>query len=198
MTAAQPEADNPYKVGDRVHHAAWQAGTVEEIKGNRTYVGFDRGVGKFIHWEFLRSGPPKASNDNALPLINPADWHGKPVPPREWWAEGLVPMRQVTLLSGDGGVGKSLLALQVAAAGALQCETLDLCPLPGRVIYLGAEDESAEFHRRLADIVWAQQRKLSDLDDFRLLPMADADALLSVPNRGRSDGADSTLACLRH
>ncbi|WP_192358509.1 AAA family ATPase [Mesorhizobium mediterraneum] len=54
-------------------------------------------------------------------------------------------------------------------------------PLPGRVIYLGAEDEADEFHRRLADIVYAHQRQLSDLADFRLLPMADADALLSVP-----------------
>lgn len=123
------------------------------------------------------------ANDNHPKFINPADWQGKPVPRREWYLEDLVPMRQVTILNGDGGVGKSLLALQLAAAGALQCETLGICPMHGRVMYLGAEDEADEFHRRLADIVWSHQRKLSDLGDFALLPMADADALIAVPNR---------------
>ncbi|WP_171379720.1 bifunctional DNA primase/polymerase [Brucella pseudogrignonensis] len=117
-----------------------------------------------------------------LPFIIPAVWYGLPVPEREWWLDGLVPMRQVTILNGDGGVGKSLLALQLAAAGSMGCETLDMCPMHGRVLYLGAEDEAAEFHRRLVDITKAHNRVLSDLENFKLLPMADADALLSIPN----------------
>lgn len=130
-----------------------------------------------------QSAPRAHDNDNSkLEYVCPAEWQGKAVPPREWWAEDLIPMRQVTILNGDGGVGKSLLALQFGAAGALQCETLGIRPLPGRVMYLGAEDEADEFHRRLADIVYAHQRELSDLTDFMLLPLADADALLSIPN----------------
>ena len=39
-----------------------------------------------------------------------ADLKGKAVPPREWLLDGLVPNKTVTLLSGDGGTGKSLLA----------------------------------------------------------------------------------------
>lgn len=118
-----------------------------------------------------------------IPYICPTAWQGLPVPPREWWIEDLIPMRQVTILAGDGGVGKSLLALQIGAAGALQCETLGMQPLPGRVMYLGAEDEDTEFQRRLHDIVYAHQREFSDLEDFMLAPMADADALLSIPNK---------------
>ncbi len=125
---------------------------------------------------------PKAANDN-LPLVNPADWHGKPVPTREWFLDGLVPRRQVTILNGDGGVGKSLLALQIAAASALGCETIGSQPMAGRVIYLGAEDEADEFHRRLAAITYEHQRVLSDLEDFRLIPMAGRDALLAVPDK---------------
>ncbi|MGX5710508.1 bifunctional DNA primase/polymerase [Brucella lupini] len=120
--------------------------------------------------------------DDGLPFIIPSVWFGLPVPEREWWIDGLVPMRQVTILNGDGGVGKSLLALQLAAAGAMGCETLDMKPMHGRVMYLGAEDEAEEFHRRLVDITRAHCRQLSDLHDFKLLPMADADALLSIPN----------------
>lgn len=128
---------------------------------------------------------PKAANDNrpAVSWVSPTEWQDAPIPVREWWLPDLVPMRQVTLLSGDGGVGKSLLALQLACAGALQCETLGMRPLPGRVMYVGAEDAADEFHRRLADIVRAHHRQLSDLDDFALLPLADADALLAVPDR---------------
>ncbi|MGB6118522.1 MAG: AAA family ATPase [Mesorhizobium sp.] len=126
----------------------------------------------------------EAANDNNRPeLICPADWQGKPIPRREWYVPDLIPQRQVTILNGDGGVGKSLVAAQIAAAGAMQCETLGFNPLPGRVMYLGAEDEADEFHRRLADIVYAHQRQLCDLTDFRLLPLADCDALLSVPDK---------------
>ncbi len=126
---------------------------------------------------------PVADNDNRVDFVCPAEWHGLPLPEREWWLEDLVPMRQVTIVNGDGGVGKSLAALQLAAAGALQCETLGMRPMPGRVMYVGAEDEADEFHRRLADIVDAHHRQLSDLGDFRLLPLADRDALLSVPDK---------------
>lgn len=125
-----------------------------------------------------------ASNDNdRLQVINPSDWQDVPVPERLWYLKDLIPHRQVTILNGDGGVGKSLLSLQIAAAGAMQCETLDMRPMPGRVLYVGAEDEAGEFHRRLVDIVAAHQRELSDLVDFRLLSLADTDALLAVPDR---------------
>jgi hypothetical protein len=39
-------------------------------------------------------------------IINPADWEGLPVPPREWIVRGYIPHKTVTLLSGDGSVGK--------------------------------------------------------------------------------------------
>ncbi|MDI7923386.1 bifunctional DNA primase/polymerase [Ferirhizobium litorale] len=124
-----------------------------------------------------------ADEPPSLPVVNPIDWDGLPVPQREWFIEGLVPHRQVTILAGDGGVGKSLLALQFGAASALGVETAGYSPTQGRVLYLGAEDEEAEFHRRLADIVRGHGRQLSDLGDFRLIPMADADALLAVPDK---------------
>lgn len=134
---------------------------------------------------YFRTGDGGAPCEEPAPLlaVDPADWQGVPVPAREWYIEDLIPMRQVTLLYGDGGVGKSLLALQIAAAGAMSMETLSLKPCAGKVLYLGAEDEEAEFQRRLADISKAHGRDLSDLFMFRLLPMADKDALLSVPDK---------------
>jgi hypothetical protein len=133
-----------------------------------------------------RKQPPVAANDNkpgALRLLNPAEWDGQPVPTREWYAEDLVPFRQVTIINGDGGLGKTLLALQIAAAGAMAIDTLGISPAAGRTLYVGAEDEADEFWRRLADITSAHGKSLRDLSDFRLLPLADTDALLMVPDK---------------
>ena len=59
---------------------------------------------------------PEAKPD---PWVNAASLDGRPVPAREWHVPGLVPARTVTLLGGDGGTGKSLLAMQLAAATAV-------------------------------------------------------------------------------
>lgn len=136
------------------------------------------------------SPPPAPANDNkpeaalnTFPVVNPAHWHGQPIPARQWFIPDLIPMRQVTLLSGDGGVGKSLFALQLAAAASMSVETLDLEPWAGRTLYIGAEDEAEEFQRRLDDIAHAHGRQLDELLLMRLIPLADRDALLAVPDK---------------
>lgn len=113
-----------------------------------------------------------------LPVIFPHEWKDLPIPDREWFIEGLVPGRQVTILNGDGGVGKSLLALQLAAAACMSVSTLGMDPLAGNAIYVGAEDDWDEFHRRLADIASALDGDMSDLFRMRVVPLADRDALL--------------------
>lgn len=131
----------------------------------------------------------QAANDNNPPTgkarwvaIDPADYAGKPVPSRQWYIDGMIPARNVTLLSGDGGTGKSLLALQIAAAGALGVGTLDLRPAAGRTLVLAAEDEWDEIHRRLFDICAAYHADLSDLRGMmRVLPVAGQDAELARP-----------------
>ncbi|SCB41713.1 AAA domain-containing protein [Rhizobium multihospitium] len=123
------------------------------------------------------------NGENVLTVVNPAEWHGKPVPVREWYVEELIPMRQVTIVNGDGGVGKSLLTLQLAAAGAMAVDTLEMNPRAGRTLYVGAEDEAEEFHRRLLDIARSHGRTLADLAGFCLIPLADRDALLAVPDK---------------
>jgi hypothetical protein len=118
-----------------------------------------------------------------LPLVDPSEWAGKPVPERSWYLPGLIPDRTVTLLSGDGGTGKSLFALQVGVASALGVSTVGLRPAPGRVLYLAAEDEVDEFHRRIAAIVDAVGADMSDLaGQFLLVPLADRDATLMAPD----------------
>ncbi len=53
----------------------------------------------------------------------------------------------------------------------------------GWCLYLGAEDEAEEFHRRIDDICAAHGHEIGDLADLRILPLADQDAILSEPDR---------------
>jgi RecA-family ATPase len=105
---------------------------------------------------------------------------GKPVPPRQWLVHGLVPQKTVTLFSGDGGTGKSLLALQLGVAVAAQTAWIGNTVKNGRVIFLSAEDDDDELHRRLDDILTAESRDYDDLSGLTLRSLAGEDALLAV------------------
>ncbi|SEM61443.1 AAA domain-containing protein [Gemmobacter aquatilis] len=113
-------------------------------------------------------------------FFSAADLDGKPVPPREWLVPDLIPAGTVTLLTGDGGTGKSLLALQLAVACALGKTWLGRGVSAGRVLFLSAEDDEAELHRRLWDVVQAEDAALSDLDHLSIRSLAGEDALLAA------------------
>lgn len=105
---------------------------------------------------------------------------GKPVPERDWLVPDLIPAGTVTLLTGDGGTGKSLLALQLAAACALGKPWLGRGVAAGRALLVSAEDDEDELHRRIADIVAAEAVDLADLDNLSLRSLAGEDALLAT------------------
>lgn len=109
-----------------------------------------------------------------------ASLKGKSVPPREWIVDGLVPDRNVTLFGGDGGTGKSLLALQLAVAVTAGCGWLGKGTSTGRAIFLSAEDDDDELHRRLDDILRATGRSYDDVEGLTLRSLAGEDALLAI------------------
>ena len=124
--------------------------------------------------------------DERLPTVDIGDLDGRDVAPREWLVEGWIPAGNVTLLSGDGGSGKSLLALQLCASTVLGRSWLDTKPITnGRAFYLSAEDDVPEVHRRMADIAKAQGVSMRDLRGLTVAALADRDALLAIPGRLR-------------
>jgi RecA-family ATPase len=114
-----------------------------------------------------------------------SDMAGRPVPPREWLVVDLVPQNTVTLLGGDGGTGKSLLALQLAAGVAMGAEWIGKPVSQGRAICISAEDDEDELQRRLADILRSTGREFEDLGALTLRSLAGEDALLAVESNLR-------------
>ena len=95
----------------------------------------------------------------------------------------MVPDKAVTMLSGDGGVGKSLLAKQLGVAVATGGDWIGLLPEAGAVLYVSAEDDEDEIHRRLADVAAGHGLGFEDLADFHVLSLAGQDAVMGAPDR---------------
>jgi RecA-family ATPase len=113
-----------------------------------------------------------------LRIINPVEWEGAPIPPREWIVPGFVPAGTVTLLYGDGAAGKSTLELQLGVARALDREWLSTRPRPGRTLILSAEDDADELLRRLDAIREHYGCAFADLGDLRLVDLVGESAVL--------------------
>lgn len=109
---------------------------------------------------------------------------GVDVPPREWMVPDLIPHRTVSLLGGDGGTGKSLLALQLAMATATEAEWIGrTVHRPGPAIYISAEDERDELHRRMASVCNATDTPFSALSNLLFRSLAGEGAILADLDR---------------
>ena len=119
--------------------------------------------------------------------LEPLTWSTAPPPqPRQWVIDGWLPLNAITILAGSGGIGKSRLALQLAAGvasggdldrwiggwTASDYTTLALGNgVPehgGPVLYVTWEDAPDECFRRLAELSglaapWVTPERLEDL-----------------------------------
>ena len=102
--------------------------------------------------------------------------------PRQWLIDDRLPAGRVALLTGEGGAGKSRLALQLAAGVASGGDDGEWISSPGRTMRLGNavpmdgtnvvfaswEDEPEEFYRRLHQVSgnaapWVKPERLEKL-----------------------------------
>jgi hypothetical protein len=126
----------------------------------------------------------KIKNQKPIDWKLVSDLDGQVAPKRRWLINNFVPMRNVTNYTGDGGIGKSLVALQLAVAVALGRKWLGMQVLDsGPVIIYSAEDEFDETWRRLEDICREMSVKIGDLDNLHVASLAGMDAMLSVSDK---------------
>jgi RecA-family ATPase len=91
--------------------------------------------------------PDEEEYEHLSPL-NFADWSGGDPPDREWLVDGLIPMGTVTFLSGDGGLGKTLLGQQLVLAAALGASWCGKPVAQTAAVALFCEDKVDEIRRR--------------------------------------------------
>ena len=89
-----------------------------------------------------------------LPFTDLSAWADCEPPPRQWLVPGLIPDACVTSLYGDGGSGKTMLALalMVAMASRGGADWMDETPKGWKSVGLFAEDDEPELIRRLRRI----------------------------------------------
>lgn len=126
---------------------------------------------------------PDNSRGPELQTVSASSLAGHSPPPRQFLAPGLIPAADVTILSGNGGDGKSLLATQLLASVASGALWLGMQVQRGRALYLSAEDDIDEVHRRLAAICEAEGIDLGALRDLFIAPLAGEETILAAETR---------------
>jgi RecA-family ATPase len=146
----------------------------------------DLATGKLLILPPRVNGAAASEATKPLPYLDMSSWNANPAPEREWAVENRLPMYQPHLTTGHGAIGKSLLELMRAVAHVLGKPWLGMPVRQGPVIYLGAEDEEDELHRRLEAILRHYGATFSDIvGQLHLLSYVGEDCLLGIPDHNR-------------
>jgi archaellum biogenesis ATPase FlaH len=145
--------------GDMAELARWQARRAEiprAVKSAEKFAPEERKPPQIT----VNLSLPGDSQDEPQPdapagEIAPMDWtalqHTQPEP-TQWRWEGWLPEGTVTLLSANGGVGKSNISLQLGVALAHGMSLFGVPTRESKVLVLSGEDEARTVHFRVANI----------------------------------------------
>jgi RecA-family ATPase len=124
------------------------------------------------------------SSPQPLSLICPPAWRDVPLEPMRWLATHRIPAGDVTILSGDGGGGKTTVALQLAVAVEQDLgDWLGTVCEAGPVIFFSGEEPEAEMRRRLDRVARKRGLEASGIENLHF-HFADPDAcLLGISRR---------------
>jgi RecA-family ATPase len=94
-----------------------------------------------------------------------SQWEGVPIEPRRWIAHNRIPAGEPGIMSGDGGTGKTKLALQLAAATGAELPDWvgGVVETYGPVLVVSAEEKLKEMHRRMLDVLDDRRLSFKDL-----------------------------------
>lgn len=133
----------------------------------------------------------QAGNDfNLSPLrvVDPVSLDGKEVPPRQWLWQDWIPMNATTALYGDGGTGKSLLAMQLMTCIAAGLPFLGCEVEPCKVLGVFCEDDENELHRRQEAINEQLKIKFPDLSNMGwIVRVGEENLLMTFSSDGRGE-----------
>jgi len=124
---------------------------------------------------------------------SPARWQGQTPPPHDWIVDGCFLKGSVSILAGDGGLGKSLVCQQLCTAGALGIDWLGMGVTRCKTFFLGCEDDVDELHRRQANINRRYDCEMGDLGDMLMIERVGRDNAIMDFDRRNDDGKPTLL-----
>jgi RecA-family ATPase len=141
---------------------------------------------------------PAAADIIPLETFDASQWEGMPIEPRRWIAYNRIPQGEPGIMSGDGGTGKTKLALQLAVsiAAGLRDWIGGVVDAEGPVIVYSAEEKLKEMHRRIVDILESRGLSFGDLQS-RLRFICDYDDPVLGACGGRNGVVQPTLSLCR-
>jgi RecA-family ATPase len=128
------------------------------------------------------NGHPE-SNDGDLKTVTMDALLRREAPKREWHVERWIPANNVTLFPGDGGTGKTTIAMQLGWAAASSRQWLGMAVKPCSVLYVSCEEETSELHYR-GQQFYTHEIAATGLERFHLLDLAGQDDTLLVTFKG--------------
>lgn len=120
------------------------------------------------------------TTEQPLNIISAADWEGREIQRQEWLVEGMIPMLTTTSLAGDGGLGKSLIAMQLMTCCAGGKRFLNKDTKQAVSIGLFCEDRENQLHERQSSINQHYELNYSDIVDVNYMPRVGEDNALVV------------------
>jgi RecA-family ATPase len=123
-------------------------------------------------------------------FATPASWPQEAPPPVDWLAASRIPRGDVTTLHGDGGAGKTDIALRLAANVARSApDWLGHEIANGPVILISAEEPEREVRRRLWNHAEHDGYDLASVDKLGMwFPAEDHDTVMATPDRYGGNG----------
>lgn len=110
--------------------------------------------------------------------FTPGRWQDRRSTPYDWIVEGCFLRGTVSILSGDGGLGKSLLMQQLATAAAIGKDWLGMATKPCKTFCVFCEDDADELHRRQERINAHYGCEMADLEGVIYCDRAGEDSVL--------------------
>lgn len=133
----------------------------------------------------VRLHPPEAKPDGPSAI----DWLAlceREPPPREWAIKGWLGYGHVTLLIGQGGIGKTLIAQQIGSCLAIgRSPFIDEVPAQAKVLMWACEDDHDELWRRQVPIARWLKTGIESFGDFVLVPRHGCDNAMVTSEFGK-------------
>jgi RecA-family ATPase len=128
--------------------------------------------------------PPPEDDDAEPPPLPDVDL-ALSLTPREWLVDERIPMFNVTLVSGEGSVGKSTLLMQLSGSTVLGKGWIGMIPAQGPVLYVSCEEDHDELRRRAEAVAVHLGSTRQEMIErgLRVLSFAGRDAILGESGR---------------